>query len=75
MAGKKMKKMESCDNCDDSWMAQAKIKAWVLIILGLLGLLEATGYIGLRQYYFAYVWSAIVLIIGINKLWYMKHCK
>ena len=72
MAGKKMMKMGKDDG---SWKAQAKVKAWVLIILGLLGLLEATGYIGLRQYYFAYVWSAIVLIIGIKKLWYMKHCK
>jgi hypothetical protein len=69
MAGKKMRKMEAGDK---GWIAGAKLKSWVLVILGLLGLLQATGYIDLRQYYFAYVWSIIVLLIGLKKLWWLQ---
>lgn len=71
MAAKKMKKM---DKDDGSWMARAKIKSWVLIILGLLGLIQAVGYAPM-PWYFGYVWSIIVLIIGIKKLWYLHSCK
>lgn len=57
---------------DAGWVAGAKLKSWVLVILGLLGLLQATSYIDLRPYYFAYVWSIIVLLIGLKKLWWLN---
>ena len=69
MAAKKMPKKTEKD--DGSWKAQAKFKAWVLIILGLLGLLQAVGYINLSAYYFPYAWALIVIIIGAMKLWYL----
>ncbi|GEM_PF-2827454 len=43
-----------------------RIAEWLLVILGGLGLTQALGYIDLGLWYFDYVWSVLVLVIGIK---------
>ena len=77
MPAKKMKKMEKSAgcSCDCHGSGYTKIVGWILVILGLLGLLQAIGYINLGPYLFAYIWSLIVLIIGVKKVfWYTCTC-
>lgn len=76
MAGKKMMKKTnrggSCEcGCHEGFV---KVTGWVLVILGLLGLLQAVNYINLDAYWFAYVWSIIVLIIGAKKIFWCNSC-
>ena len=59
---------------NDDWKKKAEIKGWVLIILGLLGLLQATNYVPM-PWYFNYLWAIIVLIMGIDKLRWIYYDK
>ena len=50
------------------------LEEWLLVILGGLGFAQAIGYIYLAPFYFAYVWSALVLVIGITKVIEKSNC-
>ena len=76
MAAKKMaRKMDkgaSCEcGCHD---AHVRVTGWIMVILGLLGLLQAVGYINLASYWFGYVWALIVLVLGIKKVFWFNSC-
>ena len=49
------------------------LEEWLLVILGGLGFAQAVGYIGVLPF-FAYVWSALVLVIGITKVIEKSNC-
>lgn len=52
----------------------SNLEEWLLIILGGLGFAQALGYLSLVPFYFAYVWSALVLVIGIKKVIDKSNC-
>ena len=51
-----------------STLSQCRLAEWLLVILGGLGLTQALGYIDLGLWYFDYVWSVLVLVIGIKTI-------
>lgn len=75
MAGKKGKmkpmkaKMDECCECccDDGFY---KLEIWILVLLGAVGLLSALNVLGFGTFglYFQYVWSVLVLVIGLSRL-------
>jgi len=76
MAGKRMKKAAkkeaeyACCTADSG-----NLEEWLLIVIGGLGFAQALGYLNLTPFYFAYVWSALVLVIGIKKVIDKSSCK
>ncbi len=73
MAGKKMKKAAKKETCCCSG-GNDNLEEWLLVILGGLGFAQALGYLNLTPYYFAYVWSALVLVIGVKKIIDKSNC-
>ena len=67
-AAKSMKAMAcncGCDPCE--CRGYSIVEAWMLILLGLLGLMETTGFLSFGQIPFGYIWTILVLVIGIKK--------
>ena len=60
-----------CTCCSSQY---GNLEEWLLVILGGLGFVQAVGYIDLTRFYFAYVWSALVLVIGILKVINKSSC-
>jgi hypothetical protein len=73
MAGKKMKKAAKKEACCSTG-GYDNLEEWLLVILGGLGFAQALGYLNLAPFYFAYVWSALVLVIGIKKVIDKSNC-
>ena len=65
------KKPAECACCSGQY---SNLEEWLLVILGGLGFAQAIGYINLVPFYFAYVWSALVLVIGILKVINKSNC-
>lgn len=74
MAGKKVKKAPAkkaaCSCCESGF---GNLEEWLLIFLGALGLAQVLSVIAMPAY-FAYVWSVLVLVIGIMKLMNKANC-
>ena len=74
MATKKAKRMAArkreMSACCGSTAGIPDIQDWLLIILGGLGLGVALGYVSWPGFdlYFPYVWSVLVLVIGVKNL-------
>lgn len=79
MAAKKAKKAamkkDECACCSSDGIHN--LKEWLLIILGAIGLANALGYISWPGFemYFPYVWSVLVLVIGITSAMEKASCK
>lgn len=75
MAGKKMRKSaqkeETCACCSGT---AGNLEEWLLVVLGGLGFAQALGYLPMMPAYFAYVWSVLVLVIGIKKVIDKSNC-
>ena len=71
-AKKAVKKEAECACCSTG--EYGNLEEWLLVILGGLGFAQALGYINLAPFYFAYVWSALVLVIGIKKVLDKSNC-
>lgn len=65
---------DSYDSCCGSGVSHHKVIGWVLVILGLLGVLQAVGYVSLPSI-FAWVWALFVLIIGVKKVFWSDCCQ
>jgi len=75
MPSKKMgKKMEKGGSYGYSGASYHKVIGWILIILGLLGVLQAANYAPLPPI-FAWVWALFVLIIGLKKVFWSEWSK
>ena len=78
MAGKKRKvaakaaKSSACSCCDQN----GNLMEMLLIILGGIGLANALGYINWPGFsmYFPFVWSILVLVIGIVEVMNKSRC-
>ncbi len=55
----------------------SNLKEWLLIVLGAIGLASALGYVDWPGFesYFPYVWSVLVLVIGITSAMEKSNCK
>jgi hypothetical protein len=79
MAAKKAKKAATkkaeCECCSPEGIHN--LKEWLLIILGAIGLASALGYLSWPGFetYFPYVWSVLVLVIGITSVMEKSSCK
>ncbi len=80
MAGKKMKKMAmkavTAGNCDCASCGPfGKLEMYMLVFLGGLGLLNAFSWLplGPNNLLFQYVWSVLVLVIGMTRLLGVKY--
>jgi hypothetical protein len=78
MAAKRAKKAamkKECSCCASSGGVH-NLKEWLLIILGAIGLANALGYVSWPGFetYFPYVWSVLVLVIGITSAMEKSNC-
>ncbi|VVB98918.1 Uncharacterised protein [uncultured archaeon] len=70
MPAKKAKKVAAEEGCECMCHKGSNIKSWLLLVLGAAGLLNAMGILtmGIWSGYFQYVWSVVVLVVGMTML-------
>jgi len=68
MAGKKMRKAAKKEEACCCIGGSGNLEEWLLVVLGGLGFAQALGYLPMMPSFFPYVWSSLVLVIGIKKV-------
>ncbi|MEM4348466.1 MAG: hypothetical protein QXN37_02760 [Candidatus Anstonellaceae archaeon] len=71
MPKKKAKEEKKECRCDDKI---GYLEEWLLVVIGAIGFAQALGFINLEAFQFKYVWSVLVLVIGITKLLQRSSC-
>ena len=74
MAGKKMKKAARKEEACCGTSKTGNLEEWLLVVLGGLGFTQALGYLPMMPSFFPYVWSSLVLVIGITKVINKSSC-
>ncbi|MEM4554220.1 MAG: hypothetical protein QXT25_00005 [Candidatus Anstonellaceae archaeon] len=71
MPKKKVKEEKKKCCCDDK---VGYLEEWLLVVIGALGFAQALNIVNLEPFQFKYVWSVLVLVIGITKLLQRSSC-